>query len=480
MACKGFSKGKGKSGGYGKFAGGAYGKNKGKFMGGAYTKGKGGVADAWQGSWAGSGQGDWPQSGEWSSSAWGSEAGHGGDETGMWNGRVTANYTFAKASLRPYVDSHGSALNTAATDGAFLSNDHLRAHLSASNTMTVRKPATGLSTASMTIGHGAQMLETLGMKEITGPAELMGSPALHKLLATEDGLKFLKDIAILNTDGAGKDASPEARLAGLKSAKTFLKQHKATMSQALAQQAIASSRLYLMAMNFLEVLVFFTNPKATVHKMPPSAFPDEADAHKLRDAFSEDAFLKAVVGMFTEKARLASEYQGSVNEASSVLDIAIPAEEDEEEKDEHAKAPKRRKIAAAMAPVELGDEEDDESDEEPVTMSNLAALWPKDEVKKIVQVIEAAEKVIGEKTAMKLDSFKDTVGGIPGDVLLHFGMGNLVDDLGKRTKMPPKTQLRALFQRLLGACAEVLTEHSEDEAGTGEVTPRAEEEVTNA
>ena len=186
MACKGFSKGKGKSGAYGKFSGGAYGKGKGKFMGGAYSKGKGGVADAWQGSWAGSGQGEWSQSGDWST-PWGSEAAHGGDDTGIWNGRVTANYTFAKASLRPYVDSHGSALNTAATDGAFLTNDHLRAHLAASNTMTVRKPATGLSTASMTIANGAQMLDTLGMKEMTGAAEHMGSPALHKFLARRMG-----------------------------------------------------------------------------------------------------------------------------------------------------------------------------------------------------------------------------------------------------------------------------------------------------
>ena len=110
--------------------------------------------------------------------------------------------------------------------------------------------------------------------------------------------------------------------------------------------------------------------------------------------------------------------------------------------------------------------------------SDLAALWPKEEVKKIVQVIEAAEKVIGEKTAMKLDTFKEIVGAIPAEVLAHFGMANLVEDLGKRTKMPPKTQLRALFERLLAATAEVLTEHSEEDAAIGEVTPTAVEEVT--
>ena len=168
-------------------------------------------------------------------------------------------------------------------------------------------------------------------------------------------------------------------------------------AHALAQQAIPSSRLYLMAMNFLEVPVFLTNPKTTLHKMSSSAFPDEADAQKLRGAFSEDAFLKAAVGMFTEMARLASEYQGSVNQASSVLDIAMPAEEDEEQEEE-PKAPKRRKIAAAMAPADFGDDEDDESEEVPVTMSDLAAPWPKEQVKKIVQAMEAAQKVIGEKT----------------------------------------------------------------------------------
>ena len=80
---------------------------------------------------------------------------------------------------------------------------------------------------------------------------------------------------------------------------------------------------------------------------------------------------------------------------------------------------------------------------------------------------------------MKLDTFKETVAAIPAEVLAHFGMPNLVADVGKRTKMPPKTQPHALFERLLAATAEVLTENSEENTAIGEETPTAVDEVAD-
>ena len=114
------------------------------------------------------GKGEWSQATDWGGDA------AAATEAEAWTGRVTANYTFVKASLQPYVDPHGSALSTPGTDGAFVTNDRLREHPTAGNTMTVRKPATGLSTAAMSIAHGADMLDTPRMKETCGAAEHMG------------------------------------------------------------------------------------------------------------------------------------------------------------------------------------------------------------------------------------------------------------------------------------------------------------------
>eukprot|EP00971_Amphidinium_carterae_P031233 614843-Amphidinium_carterae.2 len=140
----------------------------------------------------------------WSDSQWGGEWassqpaswGEGEGSTGTRTTRLTANYTFAKATLRAYADRNGSCLHASPNDTEFLKVKALKEHLSAESSNLMRFPAVGLSIAGGSMKAGIEVVN-----ELHADHNRSRLNDIFELFDSDDGKGFLEAMSKMNTGG---------------------------------------------------------------------------------------------------------------------------------------------------------------------------------------------------------------------------------------------------------------------------------------
>ena len=302
---------------------------------GASWAGAGGWSAAWSGGKAqgsygkGSGkgkdhggdEGGWgweAQPWEDSAWAWGSvetdvaEGGVADKGKGKGKSRLVNRYAFPQASLRAYVDEVGSAMYSLGDDAYYLSNTNLQTHLTIENANTIRNPAVGFSCDAQSMAMGAQFLaETDG----TVP----GMQEICELLASDDGQQFLTDLKALDNNLPATAETDQNTKAALQRMKNFIDAHKNVFAQNLASLAVCTSRLYLFAMNGLELTTALGALKNWLSKVDPAvtAHPILQEA---QTAQTNDKILQVIAACFQERRATQRQKGGKANNASAVLE----------------------------------------------------------------------------------------------------------------------------------------------------------------
>lgn len=129
----------------------------------------------------------------------------------------------------------------------FLKTSNLRRVLSSDNSPLLRNPATGLSIAANTVQAGVQVLDQLRFEHVAGLDDF-GASDLAKLFNAPESRAFQDAIFLLNTNGHAKDLDPEELKRAFATVQKFFKDNHEILNTTLPNLAIASSRLYLLAM----------------------------------------------------------------------------------------------------------------------------------------------------------------------------------------------------------------------------------------
>lgn len=145
-----------------------------------------------------------------------------------------------------------------ADDASLQSASYLREKLKHETSTVFRHPATGISVSAGSVASGAGVLKTLGLDACAGPIEASGLPGLGHVFASDEGQTFLSALAVVNTSGKRKAVDDEGLKGALPTIAEFAQKNKKALLQQLGVAAVASSRLYLMAMAGLELTAALT------------------------------------------------------------------------------------------------------------------------------------------------------------------------------------------------------------------------------
>ena len=223
-----------------------------------------------------SGGGNW-YGGKGKQSNWWSEDAQGQEEDNSWNAgpggkaaeythRIQKQYQFPNAMLRSSADATGSSLvkydNKKANDRDLLSKHKLHAALSASNSHIIRRPGVGISEAAGSIQHGmAACAATYGS---TGNAT-NGIVELFDLVNNDSELAYA--LQILDTT-SGEHHKGEEYATAVGTLFKFLTKSNDSVLDNAAKVAIFASRMYTMAMAFLQLAPMLADPALWAQQVP--------------------------------------------------------------------------------------------------------------------------------------------------------------------------------------------------------------------
>lgn len=230
--------------------------------------------------------------------------------------RIPGNYQFVKASLRTAADIDGSCLagyskksGVKLADRAFVSKDHLKECLTIDNSHLLRRPGVGLSECAGSLRAGAAVLEAWTQEPTS-----LGFEFLHEAMTTPGMQAALRT---LDTSDKKPRTVDDVRTA-FDVIYKFSHSNKKLL-ETFGKMAIASSRLYVMAMHGLQLTAIVAKPKLWAELIPE----DISEAKVLKkwraSPANEDLMVTSMATLVVEKVLNDDKWNKEGNAAAAVF-----------------------------------------------------------------------------------------------------------------------------------------------------------------
>jgi hypothetical protein len=243
-------------------------------------------------------------------------AGEPAEERTQKTTRIPGNYQFVKASLRTAADVDGSCMagyskksGVKLADRAFVSKDNLRECLTVDNSHLVRRPGVGLSECAGSLRAGAAVLDAWADEPST-----LGFEALREVLQTRAVQDALR---VLDTSDKLPRSVENVRAAFDVVADAFRKNKK--LMDTLGKVAIATSRVYVMAMHGLQFGTLVGKPKLWAEQIPEDISDSKVFKKWRASPGNEELMASSMTTLLVEKITNDDKWNKDGNAASSVF-----------------------------------------------------------------------------------------------------------------------------------------------------------------
>ena len=321
------------SGGWGGKGKGKGGKGKGKGYGG---KGKKAMWATASSSWESDGWGnqgsDWEADGSWG----------GGDEYGesytKHTGRLQVKKGFNHAILRGYADPEGTVLYSSDWGGdlEMLKPSSLVNFLTHENSNVHRNPSVGLSCAAASL----KSMFDIASKDSARTGLAAAAEKVSK--AMDEDADFMKALKVLDTQGKPKAFKAADIQAALTALSKFFKEQRTVVDE-IARIAIASSRLFVGSLAFVELATAFGNFEAWASKIPDDIVWDDSLAAWKQDPKNLQKLIAFVSSAFGDKDMSAKAWAGGTNTADAIFQTEEEAAEPAAAEESPQEPPKKKR-----------------------------------------------------------------------------------------------------------------------------------------